>query len=98
MIEVGASYTCNTTVVSTQPQFEAAEMVVTFAATAAPRYGRPRCDRAAPHLAHLHAHPIISRHALYRLSWHAPHHPEGFRPLNMIKQGMATHELPHLRV
>jgi hypothetical protein len=37
VIEVGASYTCNTTVVSTQPQFEAAEMVVTFEATATPK-------------------------------------------------------------
>lgn len=36
-IEPAGSYICNTTTVSTQDQFEAAQMVVTFVASAVPR-------------------------------------------------------------
>lgn len=37
VIEPAGEYTCNTTLASTQAQFEAAQMVVTFAAEALPR-------------------------------------------------------------
>jgi len=38
VVEPAGQYTCNTTLVSTQAHFEAAQMTVTFVVDAAPRW------------------------------------------------------------